>query len=302
MLNLSVIIPTHNRPHLVARAIKSVISQTLKPYEVIVVDDSDSKETKSLVEGHFDSSVRYILNQSNEGASSSRNLGAEISTGDFIAFLDDDDKWLPEKLSKQLDLIRKNGLDCCFSRLLIKYENCNLEYSTRASLPTEVTQSILLENFIGGTISSVIRRDLFLELGGFDTVFKAREEYDLWIRLIHSGAKIGIVEEPLAVAYRSLSQRARISANIDNYVSAIHRLNEKHDALVKKTLTQEQAVIRKSRQYEFLAAQAVSIGLRKVAFKWYFMSFLNKPSFKSLVGSIIALISPIGLIKIRARF
>jgi len=300
MHSVTVVIPTHNRPNLVGRAINSVLNQTVQADEIIVVDDANCHLTKEIVEGYGNDRLKYIQNP-NKGASSSRNLGVEMATSDYVAFLDDDDVWLPKKIELQKNEILINNLDAVFSRILIEYENTNLSYATSAKLPPKPLEQICIENFIGGTISAVIRKELFLKVGGFDISFPAREEYDLWIRLLSNGAKIGIVEEALCVAYRSLSQRSRVSARILNYEKAIELLNKKHRDLINEVLSPQQQSIRISKQFEFLAAQGVSIGLRISPFFYYIKSFFNKPSLKPVLLAPLALLSPILLIKIRSK-
>lgn len=298
---VSVIIPTHNRVVSLKRAIESVLNQTRKPDEVIIVDDLNDATTKELCEQFSADNVIYISNIEGRGASASRNLGALKAKSEFVAFLDDDDIWLPEKLEQQCALIDKKNLDVCFSQLLIKYENTDISYPTSAkNLPNPKTE-ILMENYIGATISSVIRRSVFLAVDGFDETIRAREEYDLWIKLIHANARVGVVEEPLAVSYRSLEQRDRISLNVDSYISAVEMLNSKHEALVNKFLDTAQKKLRKKKQFDFIAAQAVSIGLRKEAVRYYLKSLTVKPSAKALIGFSISAISPKLLIKLREK-
>ncbi|NIT60625.1 MAG: glycosyltransferase, partial [Aliifodinibius sp.] len=99
MLNISIIIPTFNRKNLLERALTSVTTQTRPTEEIIVVDDGSEDETESLVRKQFPD-VRYFRQQ-NRGVSSARNLGIRQATGNWIAFLDSDDEWLPQKLEKQ---------------------------------------------------------------------------------------------------------------------------------------------------------------------------------------------------------
>lgn len=301
MITISVIIPTHKRPALLKRAIQSVLDQTLQPMEIIIVDDAGCAESEAIVKGFNNGLLKYIHNEDGQGAASSRNLGADKAGGKFIAFLDDDDEWMSTKLVKQACLIKYKNLDMCFSQILIRYENTDISYSTKSKKGANYSTDILMENFIGGTISAVIRKQAFMDVGGFDLTFKAREEYDLWIRLITKGGTFDIVEEPLALAYRSLDNRQRISVNIDNYITAIDRLNKKHAHLVDSQLSEKQKKVRTKMQYEFLAAQAASIGLRKESVIYYAKSLLTMPNLKSCIGLVVSAISPTLLIKIRSR-
>lgn len=301
MVTISAVIPTHRRPDLLRRAIDSVLEQTYLAHEIIVVDDACCEKTKALINSYSYPSLIYVGNEDGSGAASSRNLGVKNATGEYVAFLDDDDIWLPTKLEKQADMIKLQKLDVCFSRLLVKYENSDICYSTSTVNVSDPHVEILMENYIGATISAVVLRSLFDSIGGFDLNFKAREEYDLWIRLIHSGAAVGVVEEPLAISFRSLENRARISLNVSNYVSAIALLNKKHGSLVEEVLSSQQRLERKKRQYDFIAAQAVSIGLKKDAVYYYFKSLQIRPSVKSLVGLLVSFVSPKILIKLREK-
>ena len=101
---VSVIIPTFNRAKLVQRAIKSVLNQTIKPYEIIVVDDGSTDDTLEVLKNY----PIKVLTQKNKGVSSARNLGIKNATGDIIALLDSDDEWLPKKIELQLKLF-ENG-------------------------------------------------------------------------------------------------------------------------------------------------------------------------------------------------
>lgn len=300
-MTVSVVIPTHDRCELLHRALKSVLTQTVQPNEIIVVDDLNDKKTKELCESFPNDIVRHIPNTNGKGASSSRNLGVEKSNSEFVAFLDDDDVWLPEKLEKQMKLIRSKDLDACFSQLLVKYEGTNISYATKAKNVINPKQDILIENYLGATISAIVKRTLFIQVAGFNEQYKAREEYDLWIKIIHNNARIGVVEEPLAISYRSLENRNRISLNINSYIEAIDLLNSKYSKLVCQFLSNQQKKHRKKKQYDFLAAQAVSIGFKKAAVENYYRSLSVAPSLKSFLGLVVSMISPKLLIKLREK-
>ena len=98
-MNISVIIPTHNRCELLRRALLSVFAQTLLPTEVVVIDDGSTDNTATMIRTEFPAVSYYY--QENSGVSSARNLGIQHTTGDWLAFLDSDDEWLPEKLMQQ---------------------------------------------------------------------------------------------------------------------------------------------------------------------------------------------------------
>lgn len=298
-VTVAAIIPTHKRPELIGRAIESVLNQSIQVEEVIVVDDAACDLTRDRVSAFGSARVKYLRNPQ-AGAGSSRNLGARISQCDYIAFLDDDDEWSPDKIKKQKEYIEKEDLDLCFSRIKIIYEGTNISYLTKTSMPEDLKKSICIENFIGGTISSIIKRELFLSINGFDQSFKAREEYDLWIRLIHAGARVGIVEEGLSVAYRSINERARISSSVLRYEEAIRHLNKKHGELVETVLSPSEQRLRRRKQYEFLAAQAVSVGARMEGCRYYWGSLKLRFSWKVVCMALVCFLHPALLIRLRA--
>jgi glycosyltransferase involved in cell wall biosynthesis len=116
---VSIIIPTCNRAHLLPRAIKSVLAQTFQDFEIVIVDDASKDQTEEVVNGFAsDERIRYIKHERNKGSSAARNSGIKASRGEFIAFLDDDDEYLPEKLEKQVAALKQNA-----SRVALVYSN-----------------------------------------------------------------------------------------------------------------------------------------------------------------------------------
>ena len=106
---VSVIIPTYNRAHLIDKAIKSVLNQTYQDFEIIVVDDGSTDNTNEVLKNFTDSRIHYIFHTSNLGVSAARNTGIKTSQGEYIALLDSDDDWLPEKLDKQVDVLQNES-------------------------------------------------------------------------------------------------------------------------------------------------------------------------------------------------
>lgn len=119
MYKISVIIPAYNRAYLLPRTLKSVAAQTLKPDEVIIVDDQSPDDTPAvcdaLIEKYRDQlPIVYIRHENNKGEAGSRNTGILLAQYDYIAFLDSDDEWLPEKLARQMTYIKQHGVDGVF--------------------------------------------------------------------------------------------------------------------------------------------------------------------------------------------
>ncbi len=199
MLTISVVIPTYNRAHTLLRAIKSVVSQTLKPAEIIVVDDGSTDNTRELVAAHFPD-VLYCY-QDNLGVSAARNKGIKLASGEWIAFLDSDDEWLSEKLQVQKELWSRDS-DC---RLVHSDEiwvrdgvrvNKPKRYQTRQG---RIYQYCLPLCAIAPS-SVVIEKNLLLEVGCFDETLAVCEDYDLWLKVCASYSVLAALK-PLLIKY-----------------------------------------------------------------------------------------------------
>ena len=182
---ISVIIPTYNRKHTLKRAIQSVHLQSLPPFEIIVVDDGSNDGTKEWVRQKYPN-VKYIY-QENSGVSSARNKGIKIARGDWIALLDSDDEWLPNKLNKQIDKIKSN--------LDVKILHSN-EIWIRNGLRVNQMKKHKKQ---GGYIferclslccispSSVLfKKNILDKVGLFDESLPVCEDYDMWLKICSS--------------------------------------------------------------------------------------------------------------------
>jgi glycosyltransferase involved in cell wall biosynthesis len=184
MPQVSVIIPTYNRAHLLSRAIKSVLNQTFQGFEIIIVDDASTDDTDKLVASFHDSRIRYIRHEKKYGGGAARNSAIKQAQGDYIAFLDSDDEWLPEKLEKQmkffenapttLGLVSTGALDI---RENIPYQKYIPMF--RGNL----AQRILIDNCVGINGIVLVRKECFSKAGLFDENLRVSEDWDLWIRI-----------------------------------------------------------------------------------------------------------------------
>ena len=191
------VIPTHRRPHWVGEAVHSALEQTLLPCAVFVVDDVGCAETRRVVEqiAHGSSvPVCYRAHREGRGPSTSRNLGARAAEGaEFLAFLDDDDRWLPGYLGAALaapeaDLVLVGRWDFDGSGARRPGKVPAASYDERA----------WLRRNLGGTGSStVIRRELFLAIGGFDPELLSGQDRDLILRAMRAGARYAAIGERL---------------------------------------------------------------------------------------------------------
>ena len=223
---ISVIIPTFNCERFVAGAIESALGQSVRPDEVVVIDDGSTDDTAAVIR-EFGEKVRYIK-QSNAGVSAARNRGVAESGGEFIAFLDADDTWEPTKLEKQLAIFESDAEIGLVHSGLREFESETGETVGFRVHGKEgwVADDLLLweEPVVNGPgCSIVVRRSAFDTVNGFDPAIKVGEDWDLCYRIARK-YKVGFVREPL-VNYRLHSGGAH--RNIENMELGMGRFYEK---------------------------------------------------------------------------
>lgn len=215
-MKISVIIPTFNRKHTLQRAIDSVLAQTIKPYEIIIVDDGSKDGTKEWLLQNYPS-VQYI-HQPNNGVSSARNKGIQISQGSWIALLDSDDEWMPEKLEYQSRFLEMNrdSSFCHTNEIWIRNGVRVNQMKKHKKYGGDIFKHCLDICRISPS-SSIIKKDVFEEVGAFDESLTVCEDYDLWLRVT---AKFNILflDEPLIKKYGGhLDQLSRVPEGIEQY-------------------------------------------------------------------------------------
>lgn len=198
MPRVSVIIPMYNCQKFIAETMESVLSQTYKDFEIIAVDDGSTDNTRQIVQS-YGSKVRYIY-QRNQGVSAARNNAIRESQGEYIALLDHDDLWLPDKLEKQIPLLDSNpNLGLVYSdNYIVDLAGNILGRSFAESKPYQgnVLPQLFMENFIP-CLTAVIRKEAFDEAGLFSSEFSIAEEYDLFLRIAEK-YEVDFINLPLA--------------------------------------------------------------------------------------------------------
>lgn len=192
------IIPTYNRAHMIARCLESALAQTLKDYEVIVVDDGSTDATRDFLLKAYGNHVQYIAHPTNKGLSAARNTGIAHARGIYIAVLDDDDLWLPDKLALQIDLMKANPdvvLAYC-GTLKVDCQGELLE-EVKPEKRGHLFAEMLNRNCLKGPASvAVFSREVLGASGVFDTSLSSCADWDLWIRIARCG-RIDFVDRPL---------------------------------------------------------------------------------------------------------
>jgi glycosyltransferase involved in cell wall biosynthesis len=187
-MKFSIIIPTYSRIDFLERAIQSVIKQTYSNYEIIVVNDNPLDKTR--IEGLLTAyhKIKIIHHLQSKGGNAARNSGILNSDGDIIAFLDDDDLWLPEKLSLHLEEHKQHpNVGLVFSNCLFVYNNTFVkDFITSTRLPPNILDSMRKAGFCPPTCSMVsIRRECIEKCGLFDETLVSLQDWDYWFRIAH---------------------------------------------------------------------------------------------------------------------
>ncbi len=215
-MKVSVIIPTYNRKHTLGRAIESIISQTIKPLEIIIVDDGSNDGTREWIKEEYPF-IKY-LNQNNSGVSASRNRGIFSANGNWIAFLDSDDEWIPEKLERQLSILSsdKKAVFCHTNEIWIRNGTRVNQMRKHQKYGGYIFEKCLDMCRISPS-SSIIKKEVFDHIGYFDESLIVCEDYDLWLR-IAAHYKILFLDQPLIKKYGGhVDQLSRVKGGIEKY-------------------------------------------------------------------------------------
>jgi glycosyltransferase involved in cell wall biosynthesis len=200
---VSVVIPAWNAAWCVGRAIDSVLAQSLRDLELIVVDDGSTDDTAAVL-AKYGASV-HVITQANGGMSSARNAGIRAARGRYLAFLDADDRWLPDKLARQVDVLEtQTELAFCAAVAILEDPGGTKVGEWRGPSGRTVRIADVFRNHsavAGGASAVLARRELVLRLGGFDESLAGAEDTDLWMRLAAHGG-FTCVDEPLVVVLR----------------------------------------------------------------------------------------------------
>jgi len=191
---ISVVIPAYNAESYIQSTLDSVFNQTYQNIEVIVVDDGSNDSTQSILNAYPHNVV--VIKTENKGVSHARNIGIEKAKGEWIAFVDSDDLWLPSKLEKQLSSLGSCEWSHCDSLYIGENQSGDVKRSDYSHIPRgNVFEELIVENFIT-TSSVLIKKSLLNQYGKFDETLTCLEDWKLWIDISH--------ENPIAYCDKSL--------------------------------------------------------------------------------------------------
>lgn len=228
---VSIIIPTYNRNlHYLSRAINSIKQQTYTHYEIIIVDDNicNSKYSLKIEKYCLHNNFIYIKTKGKEGANRARNIGANYSKGEYLAFLDDDDIWLPDKLKKQLESFTSD-IAMVYTNGYVTTSNSRRLYTNLSAFVSEENlYRLLLYNYIGPTVAALIKKECFFAVGMFDETMPAKQDYELWIRIVKK-YKIKGINDPLYLYMQHNS--CQITKNYKLLLKGYQMIYEKNKVL-----------------------------------------------------------------------
>lgn len=291
---VSVIIPTYNRAYLIGKAIKSVLNQSYQDFELIVIDDASTDSTEDKIKEYQkkNNRIKYIKHMKNKGSSAARNTGIKAAKGDYIAFQDSDDEWLPGKLEKQMNKFETAPLE-----IGVIYSGFwRIQGDKKDYIPSnkiteregDIHTELLKENFIT-TQSIVVRRECFGKAGMFDENLPRLQDWELVLRL-SKYYRFLFIDEPLVISYYS---NESISADKEAYIIALELILKKHFEdfnqfkhilskhyyILGKTIYSEGDLV-KSRRYFFSAIEKYPLNIDYLI--GYLKSFLSTKAYNKL--------------------
>ncbi len=247
---VSVIIPTYNRAKFIGRALDSVLGQTFTDYEVIVVDDGSTDGTREVLEAAYDGKIKYIY-QKNGGVSAARNRGISEARGTYVAFLDSDDFWVPEKLAEQVEILDNHPrVGIVYARMPILNDRAQIIGWKPAGVSGRNFKELLEVWGDLPTSTVMTRMECFHRAGVFDTDLPTMEDIDMWIRISRFYDIYEI--EKTVLAYYSRHERQTTMDRIKTY---------------RGLLSVYEKVLR-----EFAADVRVDVMRERIAFSEYMLS------------------------------
>jgi glycosyltransferase involved in cell wall biosynthesis len=296
---VSAIITTHNREDLLPRAINSVMTQTYKELELIVVSDGSKDGTDKLM-GQYsnDKRINYISYYPGKGGNYARNIGIEAAKGEFIAFLDDDDEWLPTKIEKQMELMNADHeVGLVYTGINCIYVNEGIKYTFKPTSRGDLSKEILFQNCIGSTSSVMLRKSLCKDCM-FDENLQALQDFDLWIKVLQ-GCKADVVVEPM-VNYYNYRNQIQVSSSTAKYVQATDYINKKYSDLFARLSPQEY----KQKQINdimLLGNKAMRNNSPSEARKFFLEAFEIRPSVSPIVSWLLSFFGYNNMLRLKSK-
>jgi len=256
---VSVIIPAYNRPKRTERAIQSVVKQTYEPIQLIVVDDGSSPPLRVTIPTEYDSLAEFHLieHETNEGANAARITGIDAANGEYIAFLDSDDEWVPEKIDRQIETTKSTGADFVYTGVRQVNEDGNVISIKNANPPDDIELELLRGNMIGTFSSITVSAKVIRQAGYPNPKLLCWQDWEWYLRL-SDYAHFDAVESPLVIRHNEGDQ---ISDKLQYRLKSFNILKKELEAHVKSDLEKDmsQAYLHFRIGYSALSNQEYSV-------------------------------------------
>ena len=227
---VSAIITTHNRCNLLAKAIASVQNQTYKNIEIIVVDDASEDETPKLCSRINNIHYIRIDKEHSNGGNHARNIGILNAGGEFVALLDDDDEWLPQKIELQMRKYTSEDIGLVYCELYVDVGINIFNYNVAYKREGNILQNREYWKPLCTTSAMLIRKSVFDNVGAFDENVRYWQEYEFFLRVIQK-YNISLVKEPLVKYRKDLRDKYRLTNNYDAWEKSVSYILNKHEQL-----------------------------------------------------------------------
>lgn len=284
MEKVSAIITTCNRIEYLKRAINSVYNQTYSNIEIIVVDDGSTDETKKFCKKEKRIKYIYIPKNEHKNGNYARNLGIKNSSGEFIAFLDDDDEWMSTKIEKQMQLILKNKeISLVYTKMKYEVNNGEYYYYDKIS-PIKNYAKECFYSMIALTSSILVRKDALYSIGLFDENLNYWQDTELMIRICQK-YKVSCIDEPLVLYRKNIKDKKRLTNNIDGFLNAVDYINNKFKNEISK-LSSEEKKLRERLIYLDVANRYSNLKMSKESRKYLLKVFKLYPTLKNFIKYI----------------
>ena len=275
--DVSVIIPTRDRCDRLRLTLRSALAQRGVAFEVIVVDDGSSDGTARMIETLGDARIRLVRNEVSLGESGARNRGIEGASGTWIAFLDDDDLWAPDKLALQLDVLRATRRSWAYGGEVVIDGDLNVLHGAPPPTPENVAASLDRHNAVPASASNVVvASELLARVGPFDTELRRTPDWDMWLRLVRAGPP-AYVNRPIVA----------ICVHPGNMSRDMNLLFDELDVLAARY----QISVDRARHHRWAAWSSMEDGWRGDAIRHYLRA-AAAGDVASIVRAVVALLPP----------
>ena len=270
---VSTIVPTLDRPELLRRALRSVEAQTHDSIEVVIVGSPETPDLTEIIEDVAVQRVEYIDSDA-ESPGAARNIGIEAATGNYLAFLDDDEEWDPEKLTRQIERVEHTGAGVCHTGVRKVGPDGRIRAVSKPTAEGDVTRALLTESLYDAISAMLVRRDLAESVDGFDESFGLLEDADFNLRLSKHTEFCTIPEQ---LVTRHIDGHQQSTDDLEQSLLDTNRYQEKHQAFAREFGRDVEKRLIAQLKYG-LGKTAANQGEYRIAAKLFLRAIRNDPT------------------------